>query len=117
MLSNGYRPLTSLVLYFGPQQHSLLQLGAHVSGQEPGHDCAAIGRGEDDEGAGGGTGGGRGGAIFVGGEQQVGVHCGAHVAGQAAGHVKTGVGEGGSRIIMGGGSACGCDSGWVTAQH
>ena len=53
----------------------------------------------------------------MGGEQQVGVHCGAHVAGQAAGHVKTGVGEGGSRIIMGGGSACGWDSGWVTAQH
>lgn len=113
MLSNGYRPLTSLVLYFGPQQHSLSQLGAHVSGQEPGHDCAAVGRGASDEGAGGGTGGSRG----MGGEQQVGVHCGAHVAGQAAGHVKTGVGEGGSRIIMGGGSACGCDCGWVTAQH
>lgn len=53
----------------------------------------------------------------MGREQQVGVHCGAHVAGQAAGHVKTGVGEGGARIIMGGGSACGCDNGWLTAQH
>ena len=35
----GYRPLTSLGSYRGPQQQSVLQLGAHVSGHDPGQVC------------------------------------------------------------------------------
>lgn len=98
MESNGYRPLTSLGLYRGPQQQSILQLGAHALGHDSGQVCPrGVGMGA------GGAGGGLVGAILGVGEQQAGVHCGAHEARQDAGHADTGEGEGGSRIIMGGG--------------
>lgn len=51
--SNGYRPLTSLGLYRGPQQQSILQLGAHALGHDSGQVCPrGVGMGAG--GAGGG---------------------------------------------------------------
>lgn len=73
MESIGYKPLTSLGLYCGPQQHSGLHLGAHVSGHDPAQVCAEAG-GTGVDIALEGVGKGFGGSTLGGGEQQIGVH-------------------------------------------
>lgn len=67
--SSGNKPLTSLGSYRGWQQQSVLQLGAHELGHDPGHVCPE-GAGRIDGNKGGG------GASMAVGEQQAGLHCG-----------------------------------------